>query len=823
MNQHKNAFSFKWFFIFLISLVAFFPNPIYSQSNGSTQNLSQVRVDELSDAQVKAFWGQYQSKGFTLNDLEVEVSNRKMSQEEIQKLKSRIQKLNLESGPKQDNETDSKGLNRVSEKNDNQGGIEEPFQNLKTKIFGQELFNNKKLSFEPNLKMATPLNYQIGPDDELNIDIFGFSEQSYKIKVSPEGSVRIPNLGPVQVSGLTIEQAQNKIRSSLIKIYPRIGSGETSVSVTLGNMRSIKVVILGEANLPGTYTLPSLATVFNALYVSGGPNDNGSFRNIKVVRNSKIIVKIDMYDFLLNGNTKGNIRLQDQDVIKVEPFDNRVEVKGFVKRDGFFEILPKESLKQLIDFAGGFNPNAYTSRIKVTRNTGKQKSVSDIEQLNYSSFFPKNGDAFLIDSILNRYENRIEIKGAVFRPGYFGLEENPSLLKLIKNAEGLREDAFLTRATILRKKPDNNLEMLSVNLQELMNGAVSDINLKREDIVQIASKIELKETIDVSINGEVLKPGVYPFAENMKIEDLIILAGGLKESASVSKIEVAQRSYTTDKNNPNSEIAIINTFTVNKDLKNDPNIKYVLSPFDVVTVFAQPGYVAQKVVNLTGEVMFPGKYVLGKNNERISDLLKRAGGLTALGFAEGAILIRPKENSITEQIVSENKLKALKKQSKDTSSLSDEIENEISRTADVVGINLEKIIKKPGSKEDLFLRNNDILQIPYLKQTVLVSGQVLYPVRVRFDPSNSFRDYISYAGGYSPKAMRRRAYIVYANGTAKASRSWVFFRTYPKVKPGSEVVVPMRESKKPISTLEIVTIATSLTSMLFILSTVIKL
>ena len=584
MTQQINTFAHRWFFLFLFSFLSISPGIIYAQNGGMNQNLVNVKVDDLSDQQVLNFWKQFQSKGLTINDLEREVSTRKMPSEELDKLKKRIKKLAPDDLEIPVNEGNKENPEREQAQRDREISFDynESFENLKPRIFGSELFNNKKLSFEPNLKMATPLNYQIGPDDELNIDIFGYSEQSYKLKVSPEGAIRIPNLGPVQVSGLSVEQAQNKIRSSLVKLYPRIASGETSVSVTLGNIRSIKVVILGEVNLPGTYTLPSLATVFNALYVSGGPNDNGSFRNIKLVRNSKVIIRIDMYDFLLNGNTKANIRLQDQDVIKIEAFEDRVEIKGYVKREGFFEVLPKENLKQLLGFAGGFSPNAYTSRIKVNRNTGKQKTVADIDQVSYTNFLPRNGDVFFVDSILNRFENRVEIKGAVFRPGFFGLEENNSILKLIRNAEGLQEDAFLTRATIMRKKEDNNLEIISFNLQELLNGSTADIQLKREDIVQVASKIELKETMRVTINGEVQKPGNFPYAANMRIEDLIILAGGLKESASLAKIEVAQRNYNSDKNNPNSDIAIINSFTINKELKNDPNSKYVLAPFNVV-------------------------------------------------------------------------------------------------------------------------------------------------------------------------------------------------------------------------------------------------
>jgi protein involved in polysaccharide export with SLBB domain len=623
------------------------------------------------------------------------------------------------------------------------------------------------------------------------------------------------------VAGLTVEQAQIKIARSLVKLYPRISSGETSVSVNLGSIRNIKVIILGEVNLPGTYSLPSLATVFNALYSSGGPNLNGSFRNIKLYRGNKLLAKVDMYDFLMNGNSKGNIPLKDQDVIKVEPYESRVELKGFVKREGFFEVLPKENLNNVLAFAGGFTPQAYTNRIKVIRNTGTQKSVADIDKQAFGTFIPRNGDVFTVDSILSRFENRISIKGAVFRPGFYSLEGNGTLMKLLASSEGLKEDAFLSRVTILRKKEDNTSEVISVDLQAMMNEK-GDLQLQREDRVTIASKIEMQESAFITIFGPVMKPGKYQYAANMRIEDLIILAGGLKESASLVNIQVAQRGFTIDKANPSGEISKVTSFSINKELKSDPNNSYVLQPNDVVTVFKQPGYQVQKQVLINGEIMFPGTYVLTKGNERISDVIKRSGGLTAKGFPEGAVLIRPKGNSYLDLIVKENKLEALKKLSKDTSKLSDQIESELEKQIDIVGIDLVKILRKPGCKEDLFLLENDILEIPATQQTVLVSGQVLYPVRLQYEKGRGYRKYVSKAGGFSSQALKRSSYIVYANGTAKDTKSFLFIKKYPKVKPGSEIVVPLKEEKKSLSTLEVVTILTSLTSMVVILSTIIN-
>ncbi len=811
----------KPFFFLLFSFGILFINIASAQTGlNNPQNLSTLKVDELNDEQILDFITQFKSSGYSMDRMEEELKRRKLPSEEVEKLQIRIKELDKK-GKIKLNQSGTKESNSASTRSKESVYDEAPFVNLMPKVFGSELFNNPRLSFEPNLRMATPLNYQLGPDDELLIDIFGFSEQSFKLKVSPEGHVRIPNLGPVQVVGLTIEQAQSKIRRELIKLYPRIASGETSVSVNLGSIRNIRVTILGEVNLPGTYSLPSLATVFNALYSSGGPNLNGSFRNIKVIRGNKLLVKIDMYDFLINGNSKGNIPLKDQDVIKVEPYESRVELKGFVKREGFYEVLPKENLSHVLSYAGGFTPQAYTNRIKVVRNTGIQKSVDDVDRQSFSTFVPKNGDVYTVDSILSRYENRISIKGAVFRPGFYSLESNGSLMKLIASSEGLKEDAFLSRITILRKKEDNNSEVISLDLQSMINEK-KDFQLKREDKITIASKIEMQESAFITINGPVMKPGKYQYASNMHIEDLIIMAGGLKESASLINIQVGQRSFNIDKTNPSGEISKVLSFTINQELKNDPNNSYVLQPNDVVTVFKQPGYQTQKQVLVNGEVMFPGTYVLAKGNERISDVLKRTGGLTAKGFPEGAVLIRPKGNTALDLIIKENKLEALKKLSKDTIKLTEQIESELEKKIDIVGIDLVKILRKPGCKEDLFLLENDILEIPAIQQTVLVSGQVLYPVRLQYEKGKSYRKYVSMAGGFSSQSLRRSSYIVYANGTAKDTKNFLFFKKYPRVKPGSEIVVPVKEDKKSLSTIEVITILTSLTSMIVILSTLIN-
>jgi protein involved in polysaccharide export with SLBB domain len=813
-----------WIFIFAFLLViSTHLSKLNAQmaSGINMQNLATVKVDDLSDDQVFSFWTRMKSSGLSLNQLEAEASKRKMPAAEFAKLKQRIENINSQQNTPAAMGAGARSyLGNVQEEKDKTADL--AFAALKPKIFGAELFSNKNLSFEPNLKMATPLNYQLGPDDELIIDIYGFSEETYNVKVSPDGFARLPYAGPVQVSGLTVDQAKKKIIQNLSKTYDRINTGETKVSVTLGNIRSIKVIIVGEVNLPGTYTLPSLATVFNALYASGGPGNNGSMRNIKVIRDNKTVSTLDVYEFMLNGDAKGNIRLQDQDIIKVGSYQNRVELKGQVKREGLFEITKNESIKDVLNFAGGFTDNAYRERIKVIRNTSKQKSVADVSSDLFGMFSPKSGDVYIVDNILDRYENRVQINGAVFRPGYYALEEGLTVSKLIKKAEGFREDAFMTRAIIYRLKEDNTLEVLSFNTADIVSGKTKDVLLKREDVIQIASEKELKEGYNVSINGEVLRPGNFAYADNMRIEDLIIAAGGLKESASIKRIEVARRKKDADKLSKTGDIAIIKQFDVEKDLKDNEASKFILEPFDVVTVFPSSGYVAQKTIRVEGEVLFPGVYTISKNDEHISDIIQRSGGLTASAFADGAILLRPKLQTITDQYIKENKLKALKKQSKDSNEVFDQIEEEGVNGFDIVGIDLAQILKKPNSKTDFLLREGDIIKIPFEKQTVMVSGEVLYPVRVKYKKSMGLKAYISNAGGFGAKAIKRRAYVVYANGTAKATKNFLGINFYPKIKAGSEIVIPQRPDRKTFTTLEFTSLLTAMTTLGLITFTLLK-
>jgi protein involved in polysaccharide export with SLBB domain len=784
------------------------------------QNLATVKVDDLSDEQIAEFWKQAQERGLSMVQIQQAATQRNMSMVEFNKLKSRIENLGSAVSSNSRYEDRSEGRKVQDENNRQQPQMQDRETTTRSNMFGAELFSNKNLTFEPNLKLATPSNYQIGPDDELLIDVSGYSEASYKLKVTPEGQIRIPVAGPVFVGGLTIEQAKRKITAQLSGIYSGITSGETSVSIALGNIRSIHVTIIGEVKMPGSYTLPSLATAFNALYASGGPGINGSFRNIKVIRAGKPVATIDVYQFLLKGEAKGDIRLQDQDVIRVGSYETRVELTGEVKRPGFYEVVAGETLKDVIGFAGGYTDVAYRDRIKVFRNTAKEKSVADVPQDITGMFVPQTGDVYTIDKVLERFSNRVQINGAVFRPGFFALDDGMTLSKLIAKADGITEDAFTSRGLIYRLKDDNSLEAISFDVKEVMSG--KDIQLKREDNIQILSKLDMREEYKISIAGEVLNPGVYPYAENMRVEDLIITSGGLKESASKTKIEIARKIKSIDVNNTGAPVASIISYEIYEDLKTKEGNDIVLQPFDVVSIYKLPGFQNQRNITIDGEVMHPGQYTLTRNNERISEVLKRAGGMTAMAFPDGAVLIRTKSISGVDKFIQKQKLVSLEKQSSDTSRVKDIEKSDFSENnSSIVGIDLGRILKYPGSDYDLYMEENDVLRIPREMQTVKVSGEVLYPVRIQYKKGKSFRRYVSGAGGYTERALKRRGYVVYANGSAESTRKLLFLiNIHPRVKPGAEIILPAKDERKKLTPVEFIGITSAVSSMVFLIYTI---
>jgi protein involved in polysaccharide export with SLBB domain len=695
------------------------------------------------------------------------------------------------------------------------------------KIFGSSLFANSNLTFEPNLRIATPKNYVIGPEDQIGINLNGDNEASYSLTVSPEGSIRVEFAGVISVNGLTVEQATAKIKARLTPTYPALRSGKTTLTVDIGNIRSIKVTVLGEVIKPGSYTLPSLATVFNALYASGGPNKNGSFREIELIRNNKIITTLDMYNFLLKGYQVNNLRLQDQDVIHIPVYKTHAELQGYIKHPAIFEVMPNETLADVIKFAGSFADAAYTAKIKVFQNTDKERRVSDISSAEFASFHPKNGDVFVVDPILDRVENRVVINGAVYRPGSFELKPGLTLLGLIKEADGIKGDAFLTRGQLFRVQQDSTAQLVPFNLGEIINGKSPDIVLQREDKVTISSVLNLKDRYGVTINGEVRQAGVFNYAQNMTLQDLIFLAGGFKDGATSKQIEIARRVLDTGTNVFSIKSAQIFHVDVDRSL-NFSGEKFILEPSDIVTVRNNTGYNEQKRVKVEGEVLHPGYYVIANKNERISDLVVRAGGLTPLAYKRGAVLKRPDtQNGSGVNKVDESEIEKFKQenlirlQSGDSSKVAVAPQMPDNNT---VGIDLTDILKNPGSDKDLILKEEDVLKIPQQLQTVKITGEVLYPVTAVYKNASNFNYYISQAGGFTPEALRRHAYVVYANGSVDNTKHFLFFTDHPKVTPGAEIFIPRRAPDlRRFSPIELISVSTALASLGAIILGIIKL
>lgn len=836
MSLHKYSVIGLLLFLFTVTV------PAWAQRGSDVSDLSQLRVDNLSDAEIKKIQTEIEKSGLGADMLEQVAAARGMSQEEVIKLKKRMERIQRE-GVQEPNRRFTERLQgktgRVVNNNEesiqsdqgkNESGDEKGEQSrltardsTKSRVFGASLFSNANPSFEPNLRLATPVDYQIGPDDEILIDIFGYSEASYQLMVSPDGTINVPLVGVIPVSGATMEQASSRIRQRLAKIYTGINNGSTNVSITLGNIRSIRVIVTGEVRMPGTFSLPSVATVFNALYACGGPSDNGSFRSIRVIRGGKEIANLDVYDFLLYGTLKNNIRLQDQDVIRVPTYLNRVEMAGEVKRPGIFETKAGETLDDLLQFSGGFNERAYKARIKVLRNTPTEREIQDITAGKFNSFHPESGDQFFVNKILERFTNLVTIKGAVFRGGQYELEPGLTLSQLINKAEGLREDAFLPRGYVIRKKEDLTTEVISFDVGAVSRGTAADITLRRDDVISISSIFDLREEYSLTVEGEVRKPGTFDFAENISLEELILQAGGFTESATPKRIEVSRRIRNREARKDTTATAEVFVVNVDQNLAAVAG-GFQLEPFDMVMVRSAPGYEKQRVVRIDGEVLYPGLYAIKSKNERVSDLIARAGGLTSFAYKDGASLKRTGKRKTQAEQEQENlklrQFQALQKAVDDSTQMN--ISDETNRN-DYVGIDLKRILRSPGKRYDLLLEDGDVLNIPKQLQTVKVSGQVLSPSAVIYEPGDNFKSYIRKSGGFGVRALRRRAYIVYANGSIASTRKILLFNNFPSVKPGAEIYVPAKEERRnKLSTSEIVALSTGLATIATLIFSILR-
>lgn len=790
--------------------------PMMAQVDTGT-NTAPINTEQLSNEQVKLLMQKALDSGMSPDQLEALARARGMSQAEIDKLKTRAEIL---SAVKSGNNSSGSNQRIIPRQNTNyptplSQRLAEMPQKGNDRIFGYSLFTNKELTFDPGVNIATPKSYQLGPGDILNIDVWGASQQSYQEIVSPGGKIIIPKVGPIFVSGLTIDQATVKIRNYLSRIYAGLDHGNTFMEISLGGIRSIRVNIVGEVTLPGTYDLSSLASVFNALYAAGGPASDGSLRDVKIIRNNKTVATLDFYEFLTKGILSGNMRLQDQDIVFVSPYQDRVEIKGQVKRNMFFDMKPGETLKDLIYYAGGFTGKAYTQRIKIIRKTPQEKKILVVSSYEEDTVKLKNGDVIQVDSILNRFENRVQITGAVMRPGAFSLDSSRTLRKLIHNASGLREDAYKNRISVYRLRKDLVREAIPVDLSKLLSSNLT-FPLQKNDSVHIPSVFDIREKSFVQIHGQVARPGVYPFTDNIRLEDLIIQAGGILESASMARINIARRIRDTLASENNNQLSQTFQFSIEKYGEMPDSVKnFRLYPFDQVFVRKSPSYTPQLLVSIDGEVNFPGKYSIRDRNERISDIIRQAGNLTSQAYLQGASLIRQKTSLLLHQKAIEA-VYATNNPEKNKIVTSNDKYN-------VIGIDLGKILKDPGSSADLIVQPGDSIQILKRSQTVTVSGAVYRPNVIPYVKGMSLQDYISNAGGFSRDASRRNVYVIYANGSVKKTSKFLFFKDYPPISPGAEIIVPLKSRNMGrLPAASAIGLSSALASLALVVITIIK-
>lgn len=823
---------------------------VTSAQNIQDIDFKSIQVDNLSESQIQQIADEMESRGVSMSQMAQLAQAQGMPRSEVLKLQRRLSQSS--SFSREDSRagasrlrSDTANLSQdtkfgiASSNNifpDEYPGISSGFnkylsayttmqdsiwlkeQKLKNKIFGFELFSNEVSSFEPSLNIPTPKNYQLGPGDELIIDIWGAAQNTYWLEVSPDGMVIIDNLGPISIIGLTIDQTRQRLLDRLGTIYSGLNpqnenQKDTYMQVSLGQVRSIKVTVLGEVTKPGTYTLPSLATVFNALYSSGGPTAKGSFRKVDVIRGDSVYTTFDLYDLLVNGNQSDNIRLRDQDIIKINPYLNRVEIEGKVKRPGIYETYNDETLAHLLRFTGGFTGDAYTHRIKVIGSNSKEQKINSVAEKHFDSFKLKNGDQVTVGKTLNRFENLVEIQGAVFREGQYELTDSTTVYSLIQQAEGLRGDAFGNRGLIYREQDDYTLQTIPFDVSKLVESPERfNISLEKNDLVVISSIFDLREDYFVEIRGAVQKPSQFNYADGMTLKDLIFQAGGFREDATPRRVEVARRIVDTEDGINTSQIAEIFHFSINENLElNAEEATFELKPFDKVYIRTAPNYSRQHEITIVGEVNYPGTYTLESKNDRISDMIIRAGGLTNEAYLEGATLFRARKHieqdaQRTEANVEGSEQTNLKKWD---------------RTHAQVGINLPEVMNVPNSKFDLFVEEGDSLFIPKQLQTVTVRGGVFYPTTVRYDKGLSYKDYITQAGGFNDVAKENKAYVIYANGEVDRVKKFLFFKNFPNVKPGATIVVPQKESTRRLSPQERVSLLSAIVSTAALITTTI--
>ena len=850
-------------FILLLSILQPFHVQSQSLQGFNTEDLRTLRADDISDVQLRALVARAEQEGVPVDQaLQLAVS-RGLSSSVASQLRTRIQQLPSEpsSGMSIDTANESLSEDLLPEFL----RPEREVTDVMKRTFGAEIFRQQQTEFAPSQNIPTPETYTLGPGDELSIYIWGDQTNTYRLPVTQEGTIMIENLGPVNVAGLSIRQANEVITDHLKPLYSGLnnddGEQTTFARLSIDRLRTIQVSVVGEAVNPGDYAIPSFSTVYNALYRAGGPNENGSYRRVRVLRNNELIAELDLYNYLVEGVQEGNIQLRNGDVIQIPPYRHRVEVFGETKRsDLYFEVKEGESLSDLIRFAGFFTDRAYTRQLRIHRNTPTERRILTVNSENVDQFLIQSGDVLYVDEILERFENRVSITGAVWRSGEFELRENMMLSELLSEAEGVRPDAFLTRGLINRMQDDYSFEQISFNVGSLLeNPEMNDIPLKREDHIIIRSIHEMEEQQFVEIGGAVQKTGEMYYRGSMTIEDLILKADGFLDSASEGRIEISRRiiGEATPQNRSN-QLAEIFTFRVNRDLSMDErDLNFELQPFDRVFVHRRPNYREQQTVTIEGEVLYPGTYTIRDRNERISDVIKRAGGVTPEAYLAGGRLVRQissidrpeivldflstdeeinqeslgfgefedtqdsenevenEQNEVDEELTLEQRRTEINRSDTLLASSEDLTDEEREANERRIGVDLETILSNPGSDDDLYVRQGDVIRIPEQLQTVAVSGAVMQPVEIRYHPGKNLKFYIDRAGGYAENARSRRGYVVYANGDVDRRKRYLFglIKNNPTIEPGAQIIIPMKPEQEGMSTGEIISVSATVVSM----------
>lgn len=796
-----------------------------------------LRIETMTDEQLVKFLQQYDFIGLSEMELESKARDKGIPTEQIVQLQKRLakidpqllQKVKSKDALDRDDPYYSRRL-RVATRGPRAREIDSVLT-----VFGAELFEIDGLNFEGNISIPTPTNYVIGVNDELVVDVFGQSENTRKLKVNTEGFIRIPNLGPIRVAGLNMEQASKQIKQSMSRIYPAIQSGQTQVAVSLGQIRSIQVTLVGEVNVPGHYTIPSTATIMHAMYASGGPNEIGSYRDIHLVRGGKTVAVFDLYDFLLKGDLSSNLLLQDDDVIRVPPFSKRVAVKGAVKKQAIFDVKDPDDAATVLGYAGGMADFAFKELIRVKRLGSQSREILTINANTLKGYKLLSGDTLVVDTLAKRFTNRVMVNGAVYYPGEYGLNTFPNLQSLIKHVQP-KENAFLDRAIIRRLGSDLSPSFIPFQVQDVLEGK-KDVTLQKEDSIYVFEKELLREDYFVTIEGEVNKPSFFTYAEGMRVQDLILMAKGIKDGAILQRIEVSRRLRQQLNGKDTAVYSIIESMDIDPKNMDISTLDLPLQPFDIVYIRRSPTYKEQTNVMIEGEVMFPGKYTLQGASDRLSEVIRRAGGLKQTAFPDGAMLIRraflgstPSDSTIFElkydlikskNVDATDNKKDPKQVQQDTALMAKEIKEMFSGQKRVA-VDLVKALQNPNSSYDIIMEEGDILKVPRIQQTVQSFGEVNYPQQMAYESGLQFKQLINASGGFTSKASKSQSYVLDANGKVRSTTQFLFFKFYPKIKPGSEAYIPMKKDRQPLSKGEAIGITSGLVSLAGVMLAVIN-